>query len=263
MSRARALARVPKAEQGAVVARALHRREGGNGVLVAVGPYVFATAKVERPLHRRPVEADLHPRLHPLRRFRKIQNRRGAVSRRELLLFHLQVGGAGQPEQAEIPPLAAVGYRCQRPLLSASWCDSAVRGGSRQSNGRSRSPCRAALIGAGVLVARPGDRIDGELVCPQRDLSGPAGGDEALALCGGVCQLIAIPIAVAPHHLGEAGAPRRDCREVGSRKDRFVDLEVRRTLKAAARPRCGADGDARWSCCFLISRLVEANLGAL
>ena len=27
---------------------------------------------------------------------------------------------------------------------------------SRQSNGRSRSPCRAALIGAGVLVARPG-----------------------------------------------------------------------------------------------------------
>ena len=109
ISRARALARVPKAEQGAVVARALHRREGGDGVLVAVGPYVFTTAKVERPLHRRPVEADLHPRLYPLRRFRKIQNRRRAVPWREPLFFHLQVGGAGQPEQAEIPPLAAVG----------------------------------------------------------------------------------------------------------------------------------------------------------
>ena len=69
-----------------------------------------------------------------------------------------------------------------------------------------------------------GDRIDGELVCPQRDLPGPAGGDEALALCGGVCQLIAIPIAVAPHHLGEAGAPHRNCREVGSRKGRFCLL---------------------------------------
>ena len=106
--RRKALTCLPEAEKHIEVIVVFNERVFHKIVFRSVRGEIFKTTEVKNPVQNRLMNPKPDSRLHGFQRFRVVENRFPVLPGREGFHPHLQIGNAGQPEQAIVLPKSAI-----------------------------------------------------------------------------------------------------------------------------------------------------------